>query len=97
MDWVPDTMWFSYLKVDAAAGDLGYDLAISHDDKTLPSIERAGISAPEARLLQPESDGVPLWPLGVGLASGAVAVVAVLVSRRQRDGGGRQVTPASPS
>src|SRR4051794_31199030 len=91
MDWVPDAMWFSYLKVDAAAGDLGYDLAISHDGSTLPSIERAGISAPQARLIEPPSRGLPMWPIGLGLASGAAAVVAVLISRHQR--AGRDLVP----
>jgi len=91
MDWVPDSMWFSYLKVDAAAGQLGYDLAISADGKTLPSIEKAGISAPEARLIEPPGDPLPMWPIGLGLATGAVTLVAVLVSRRQRTG----VTPSA--
>lgn len=86
MDWVPESMWFSYLRVDATAGQLGYDLAISHDGTTLPSIERAGISAPQARLIELPRRGLPLWPIGLGLASGAAAVVAVLVSRHQRDG-----------
>ena len=88
MGWVPDSMWFSYLKVDATAGQLGYDLAISHDGTTLPSIERAGISAPQARLIEPPSRGLPMWPIGLGLASGTAAVVAVLVSRHQRAGRG---------
>jgi hypothetical protein len=88
MGWVPDSMWFSYLKVDATAGQLGYDLAISHDGTTLPSIERAGISAPQARLIEPPSHGLPMWPIGLGLASGTAAVVAVLVSRHQRAGRG---------
>ena len=79
MEWVPDSMWLSYLKVDATAGQLGYDLAISHDGTTLPSIERAGISAPQARLIEPPSHHLPLWPIGLGLASGAAAVAAVLV------------------
>src|SRR5262249_7527265 len=29
MSWVPDSQWLSYLKVDATAGDLHYDLATS--------------------------------------------------------------------
>ncbi|MGZ4757851.1 MAG: DUF2330 domain-containing protein [Acidimicrobiales bacterium] len=86
MGWVPDSMWLSYLKVDAQAGDLGYDLAISHDGKTLPSIERADISAPKARVIEAPGPGRPLWPIGVGLATGAVVLVAVLVSRRHRTG-----------
>ncbi|MGZ4786623.1 MAG: hypothetical protein ACXV5S_13220, partial [Acidimicrobiales bacterium] len=82
----PESMWLSYLKVDAPAGDLGYDLAISHDGRTLPSIERAGISAPQARVIEAPGPGRPLWPIGVGLATGAVVLVAVLVSRRHRTG-----------
>jgi hypothetical protein len=83
MDWVPDSMWLSYLKVDAPAGQLGYDLAISHDGKTLPSIERAGISAPEAHVVEPPSSGAPLWPVALGLVTGGAVLVAALVSRRR--------------
>ena len=31
MEWVPDDMWLTYLQLDAAAGDLDYDLAVSAD------------------------------------------------------------------
>ena len=31
MEWVPDQMWFTYLRVEAPAGDLDYDLAPRRD------------------------------------------------------------------
>ena len=96
MGWVPDSMWFSYLKVDATAGELGYDLAISHDGKTLPSIERAGISAPQARLIEPSGGGAPMWPIGLGMATGAAVLVAVLVSRRHRHDPAPPAVPGMP-
>src|SRR4051812_13414989 len=84
MGWVPNSMWLSYLKVDTPAQNLGYDLAISAHDDTLPSLERAGIGAPEARTITPPGDGLPLWPLTVGLVTGSVALVAVLLVRTRR-------------
>jgi hypothetical protein len=84
MEWVPDEMWLSYLKVDAPAADLDYDLAIAATDQTLPSLVDAGIDAPEARILTPDSGRV-LWPIALGLAAGLVTVVLLTaVSRRGR-------------
>ena len=34
MEWLPASMWLSYLQVDADAGDLDYDLAVSQDPAT---------------------------------------------------------------
>jgi hypothetical protein len=84
MGWVPDDMWLSYLKLDAPAQDLDYDLAISAHQHALPSLERAGVTAPDALPLDPPGPGTPLWPLGVGLAAGAVALGAVWVSRGRK-------------
>ena len=85
MGWVPDRMWLSYLQVGVEAAELDYDLAISAHEHTLPSLERAGIAAPEAVEISPPGAGTPLWPLGVGLVTGLVAVVAVLLGRGRRD------------
>ena len=85
MEWVPDGMWLSYLQVGVDASELDYDLAISAHENTLPSLERAGIAAPEAVEIAPPDGGTPLWPLGVGVVSGMVAVVAVLLGRGRRD------------
>jgi len=89
MEWVPSSMWLSYLQVDAPAGDLHYDLAVSAHKDALPTIERAGITAPEARYLEAPSPWRRAWPIAVGLATGLVAVVTILVLRRRSE-------PAAP-
>jgi hypothetical protein len=81
MGWVPDDMWLSYLKLDAPTSDLDYDLAISAHEHSLPSLERAGVTAPDAFPLDPPGPGTPLWPLVLGVVAGAVALGAVWVSR----------------
>jgi hypothetical protein len=81
MGWVPDDMWLSYLKLDAPAADLDYDLAISAHEHSLPSLERAGVTAPDAFPIDPPGPGTPLWPLVLGVVAGAVALGAVWVSR----------------
>jgi hypothetical protein len=84
MEWVPDQMWLTYLQVDAAAGDLDYDLAIAPTDQTLPTLVDAGISAPEGRVLSPDdSGGLALWPIALGLTAGA-GVVAILIATSRR-------------
>jgi hypothetical protein len=84
MGWVPSSMWLSYLKLDAKAQDLDYDLAISAHDGALPSLERAGVSAPDALALDPPGPGTPVWPLVIGVLAGAVALGAVWVTRGRK-------------
>jgi hypothetical protein len=83
MEWVPEDMWFTYLAVDTEAKNLDYDLAVSADGDTLPSLADTGVDAPEARLVQTGGDGLPAWPLVVGSIVG-VAVLAVLAGVGRR-------------
>jgi hypothetical protein len=92
MEWMPDEMWLSYLEVGATAGELDYDLAISPTDETLPTLVDAGISAPAARVLTPDDDGIALWPIALGLTAGA-GVLAVILANPRR-GRGRTGAPA---
>ncbi len=86
MNWVPKQMWLSYLKVDAQARDLDYDLAVSAHKDTLPSIEAAGIPVPETRTIDVPAKGRELWPITLGLGFGAVALALVrFVSRRRHE------------
>ena len=56
MDWLPSSnMWLSYLRVDARAGDLDYDLAVDASG--------AGRPAPVAAGLEPDST---IGPAGAG-------------------------------
>jgi hypothetical protein len=84
MEWVPSSMWLSYLTVDTAAHNLTYDLAISAHRDTLPTIERAGIAAPEARVITPTTPARRLWPIAVGLLSGATVLLALVMLNRRR-------------
>ncbi|MDQ4089483.1 MAG: DUF2330 domain-containing protein, partial [Actinomycetota bacterium] len=42
MEWVPESMWLSYLKVDALPSQLTYDLAVDASGAGTPSPEAAG-------------------------------------------------------
>jgi hypothetical protein len=71
MEWVPDDMWLTYLQLDAAAGNLDYDLAVSADRDLAPSPTDAGIqplratpyavptAAPAGAAPVPAAPGVP--------------------------------------
>jgi hypothetical protein len=72
MDWLPrDGMWLTYMRVDARAGDLTYDLAVDASGAGQPSPRAAGL--PEAA---PSSDsgmfGTAMW-----IAIGILALLAV--------------------
>ena len=80
MEWVPGDMWLSYLQLDAAAGELDYDLAVSTTDGRPPSARDAGIEVlGDARPIVHGSDR-SWWPLVAGLAGGLG--IAVLGRRR---------------
>lgn len=82
MEWVPSSMWFTYLRVATEARNLDYDLAISPSSSTLPTLVDTGVTAPEARPLAAPGDPAT-WPAAAGLGS-AMLVLAVLVHRERR-------------
>jgi hypothetical protein len=76
MEWVPDSMWFTFLRLNVPAGQLGYDLAISDHANAVPKLIDAGVTAAHARpIVAPEP--FVWWPIavasGVGLAAFALA------------------------
>lgn len=71
MEWIPeDGMWLSYLRVDSAAGDLTYDLAVDVQGQA-PSTVDAGLARVDAP--PPVDDSLP-----IGLLAGVALIVAVL-------------------
>jgi hypothetical protein len=84
MEWVPEAMWLSYLSVDAPAGELDYDLAVSASPGGRADFADTGVSAPE--VIAVASGQLALWPIVAGIAAGFV-VVAVGLSRRRRGTG----------
>jgi len=82
MEWVPQDMWLTYLQVGTEARNLDYDLAISADETTLPTLVDTGVAAPEARPIVRHADA-PIWPLVAGGAAGLAAFA--VVGRLRRD------------
>ena len=79
MEWVPDSMWLSYLTVDAPAGELDFDLAASAHPTTKPSLIDAGVDGLEAVPLSSDH-GTALWPVAVG---GGAGLAVLLLGRRR--------------
>lgn len=90
MDWMPEAMWLSYLKVDALPSELTYDLAVDATGAGKPSPEAAGIGVGvpgQVRVPTPAPDdgGTPVLPFVVAGAVAAAAVGGgVLVAARRR-------------
>ncbi len=83
MEWVPEEMWFTYLQVEAEARDLDYDLAISGDGTTLPTLVDTGVPAPETRPVLPDGGGLPVWPMAAGALVGVILMAALLGDERR--------------
>jgi len=74
MEWVPDSMWLTYLQLQASAGDLDYDLAVSAQRGLAPSPVDAGIQS------------LPVAPPAVSAAAPAAVVPeAVSIDARSND------------
>lgn len=85
MGWVPDHMWFTFLKLDVPAGRLDYDLAVSVKPGAVPSLEAAGISASAAHRIDiPTETNRAWWPLFAAVLTGIAAFgIAGLINRRR--------------
>jgi hypothetical protein len=89
MEWVPPSMWLTYLPLSTSARSLDYDLAIAARPGSLPALGDAGVSPPEARPVTPAGRSIAWWPVVLGAAVALVAFEVLL--RRPRRG---QVRPA---
>jgi hypothetical protein len=84
MEWLPEEMWLTYLPLEARAGDLDYDLAVSVDPAVFPSLTDAGVvSAADAVPVEEAPPARSWWPAAVGLAA-ALATLLVLAGRPAR-------------
>jgi hypothetical protein len=86
MEWVPESMWFTYLQVEAEAGTLDYDLAISADPSTPPTITDTGVNVAEAHPVLPDGRGLPLWPMVIGGVVGLIVAATYLGRDNRRHG-----------
>jgi hypothetical protein len=81
MDWLPaDDMWLSYLRVDAEAGRLDFDLAVDASGAGRPSPVDAGLTVPGRPAPQPTGGSQLVW-----IVAAVVSVLAFgtwVLSRR---------------
>lgn len=86
MEWVPDEMWLTALTLEAPAGSLDWDLAISVDEETPPSRADAGLGVMEAGI-DPTAGGSAVWPfvLGISIGVAVFATVTRAAVRRRAD------------
>ncbi|HUH08051.1 MAG TPA: DUF2330 domain-containing protein [Egibacteraceae bacterium] len=84
MEWVPSSMWLSYLQLDVTAGDLDYDLAVAAQPGAEPSLIDAGVGAAAAVPVQRDSAGLPRWPILLGAVAGMAAFLTVTAISRRR-------------
>jgi hypothetical protein len=75
MGWVPDRMWLTYLRLDARAGDLDYDLAVAGGDD-VPRIADVGVVPARTQPID-TSTRRPVWPLVVGVLLGVGTLVVL--------------------
>ncbi|MBW3619744.1 MAG: DUF2330 domain-containing protein [Actinobacteria bacterium] len=86
MEWVPDAMWLTYLQLDAPAGELTYDLAISADPEVPPSLADAGIAERAAAVPVTTEANPTGWPLLLGTVAGAATLILIRRARRSPEG-----------
>jgi len=82
MEWMPQSMWLSYLQLEAHASDLDYDLAVSADRGGEPSIDDAGVGPASVVPVVLPDPGPALWPVALGLGAGIVVMVGLAGARR---------------
>jgi Uncharacterized protein conserved in bacteria (DUF2330) len=84
MGWVPQHMWFTFLRLDAPAKDLDYDLAVSVKPGTVPKLADTGVTAEQVHYVK-AAHGRALWPLALGAIVGVgIFGLASLFGRRRR-------------
>ncbi|HEY2814125.1 MAG TPA: DUF2330 domain-containing protein [Acidimicrobiales bacterium] len=89
MDWVPSSEWFTYLAVNAKAGDLKYDLATSVDSSQRPMARDAGftthdLSLGRAPVPVPDPSAMAWWQWPVAVLMVGVAAIGLVIVFRRR-------------
>jgi hypothetical protein len=83
MDWIPSSGWLTKIAVDAAAGDLTYDLAIDTSGAGAPSRVDAGFELPSVQAVAQAFDA-RRFVLAIGFA--LVGIVGIWLVGRARPG-----------
>jgi hypothetical protein len=86
MAWVPQSMWFTYLKLHVPAGQLGYDLAVSQDANptVVPLLRDTGVSADQVQPITPPATPFPWVLVVIALALGSATFLGITALGRRR-------------
>jgi len=89
MAWVPESSWLTYLQIDAAPGELTYDLAVDASGADRPSRVAAGLEGVPVVAPRSPQGGADSssWPLRAGLGAGVIVIAggaAAAVAGRRR-------------
>jgi Uncharacterized protein conserved in bacteria (DUF2330) len=85
MEWVPEDMWLTYLQLDAPAGELDYDLAVSATSGEAPAFADTGVPEPETLRVGTPGSAIPRWPVYAGVVTGPAVAAAGWMWIRRRD------------
>jgi len=83
MEWVPTSMWLTYLQLSATGGQLDYDLAASVTPGDQPSLSDAGVSVAEARPVGDSGSTAPWLPILIA-ATALGGSALVMADRRSQ-------------
>jgi len=97
MEWVPESMWFSYLSLEAPAEELDYDLAVAARPGVTPSLVDAGVPEADAIPVLPPAEGLPAWPFVVAAVAAAGVLVVGWSRRNVYEGGSMAGTGGGPA
>ena len=85
MEWVPKTAWLTKVRVDAAAPDLAFDLAIDASGRGQPSYVAAGLPEPPAGVVDRSALA---WSLAAAGALLICVMTTIVLFGRSRTVGG---------
>jgi hypothetical protein len=84
MGWMPDSMWLTYVRVNAPANAFGYDLAIDASGRNRPSLSAAGFPNGLAAAASHIRDSLPGWLAMTAAGAMAGGILTTLLRRRVR-------------
>ncbi len=82
MEWVPESAWLSKVRIDAAAPQLGFDLAIDASGARQPSRVMAGLDLPGAVVPADRSADLVRIIVAVTFTVGGIGGILYLLARR---------------
>ena len=82
MSWVPSSGWLTKVQIDAAASELGFDLAIDASGAGAPSRVMAGLDLPGATVVVDRTADLIRIVVGLTLTVAGIGGILLLVRRR---------------